>query len=264
MAAPVLNMADAALLAALPSLAFQAVLILCRLGAAVMLLPGLGEAEVPANMRAALALGLVFALLPILAPALPAMPEDVASLALMITNELLTGIWIGLLARFLTLALAQAGQVVALLIGLASPLQGDMVLGASATALARMFALATAALMLATGLYEVPLRALVESYAVLPAGAGLPLGAAAETIARMAADSLALAMQLAAPFVLAAIFLNAGIGLIARLAPQAQVFVVAVPVQILGGFLLLMLLLPSMLALWSGAMMQGFQRLPGG
>lgn len=256
--------ADAALLAALPGLAFQAVLILCRLGAAVMLLPGLGEAEVPANMRLALALGLVLALLPILAPALPAMPEDVASLALMITAELLTGIWIGLLARFLALALAQAGQVVALLIGLASPLQGDMVLGASATALARMFSLATAALMLATGLYEIPLRALVESYSVLPAGAGLPLGEAAESIARKAADSLALAMQLAAPFVLAAIFLNAGLGLIARLAPQAQIFVVAAPVQILGGFLLLMLLLPSMLALWGSGMVRGFQSLPGG
>jgi len=256
--------ADAALLAALPGLAFHAVLILCRLGAAVMLLPGIGEAEIPPTMRIALALGLVLALLPILSPVLPAMPEDVAGLAAMIVIEILIGLWIGLLARFLALALAQAGQVVALLIGLASPLQGDMVLGASATALARLFSLATAALVLATGLYEIPLRALVESYSVLPAGAGLPMGAAAESIARKAADSLALAMQLAAPFVLAAIFLNAGLGLLARLAPQAQIFVVAAPVQILGGFLLLMLLLPQMMELWARGMAQGFLRLPGG
>jgi flagellar biosynthetic protein FliR len=127
-----------------------------------------------------------------------------------------------------------------------------------------MFSLATAALILATGLYELPLRALVESYSVLPAGQGLPLGAAAETVARKAADSLALALQLAAPFVLAAIFLNAGLGLIARLAPQAQVFVVAAPAQILGGFLLILLLLPAMLSLWQGGMVLGFQRLPGG
>ena len=256
--------ADAALLAALPGLAFHAVLILCRLGAAVMLLPGIGEAEIPPTMRIALALGLVLALLPILSPVLPAMPEDVAGLAAMIVIEILIGLWIGLLARFLALALAQAGQVVALLIGLASPLQGDMVLGASATALARLFSLATAALVLATGLYEIPLRALVESYSVLPAGAGMPMGAAAESIARKAADSLALAMQLAAPFVLAAIFLNAGLGLLARLAPQAQVFIVAAPVQILGGFLLLMLLLPQMMELWARGMAQGFLRLPGG
>ena len=261
---PSLALADAALLEALPGLAFHAVLLLCRLGAAAMLLPGLGEAEVPATLRLTLALGLVLVLLPVLAPGLPAMPGDVAGLARVILIETVIGLWIGLLARFLAMALAQAGQVVALLIGLASPLQGDMVLGASATALARMFALATAALVLATGLYEIPLRALVESYAVLPAGQGLPAGAAAETLARKAADSLALAMQLAAPFVLAAILFNAGLGLIARLAPQAQVFVVAAPVQILGGFLLIILLLPAILAVWQGAMTQGFLRLPGG
>jgi len=104
----------------------------------------------------------------------------------------------------------------------------------------------------------------VDCYSVLPAGAGLPLGEAAESVARKAAESLALAMQLAAPFVLAAIFFNAGLGLVARLAPQAQVFVVAAPVQILGGFLLLMLLLPQMMELWARGMAQGFLSLPGG
>jgi flagellar biosynthetic protein FliR len=253
-----------ALLEALPGLAFHAVLLFCRLGGAVMLLPGIGEAEVPATLRLTLAIALVMLLLPVLAPGLPAMPGTVSGLTFLVLAEIGVGLWIGLLARILALALAQAGQVVALLIGLASPLQGDMVLGAGATALARMFSLATAALILATGLYELPLRALVESYTVLPAGQGLPLGAAAETIARKAADSLALAMQLAAPFVLAAIFLNAGLGLIARLAPQAQIFVVAAPAQILGGFLLILLLLPAMLGFWQGGMTLGFQRLPGG
>lgn len=254
---------DAALLAALPGLAFHAILILCRMGAAVMLLPGIGEAEIPATMRLALAFGLVLALLPVLSPDLPASPETVSGLAQLVATEVLTGAWIGLLARFLALALAQAGQVIALLIGLASPLQGDMVLGGTATALARLLSLATAALMLSTGLYELPLRALVDSYGVLPVGAALPTGAAAEVVARTVASSLSLAMQLAAPFVLAAIFLNAGLGLVARLAPQAQVFVLAAPVQILGGFLLLMLLLPQLLELWSRAMTGGFLGLPG-
>jgi flagellar biosynthetic protein FliR len=44
-------MDEAGLLAALPVLAFQAVLVFARVGAAVMVLPGLGETEVPAPMR---------------------------------------------------------------------------------------------------------------------------------------------------------------------------------------------------------------------
>ena len=43
----------------LPDLAFQAVLVLARIGGAVMLLPGLGAPEVPATIRLALVLALV-------------------------------------------------------------------------------------------------------------------------------------------------------------------------------------------------------------
>lgn len=254
--------ADAALLAALPGMAFHAALILCRMGAAVMLLPGLGEAEIPAMLRMALVVGLVLALLPILSPGLPPLPEEVSGLLGLVAGEVLVGAWIGLLARFLAMALAQAGQVVSLMIGLASPLQGDLVLGGAATALARLLSLATAALMLATGLYEIPLRALVESYGVFPPGAAWPGGAAAESVARQAADSLRLSLQLAAPFVLAAVFFNAALGLVARLAPHAQVFVLASPAQVLGGLLLLLLLLPNMLDIWARGMAVGFLRLP--
>jgi flagellar biosynthetic protein FliR len=255
--------ADQALLDALPALAFHAMLVLARMGAAVMLLPGLGEMEVPATLRLSLAVLIVFALTPGLAPMLPALPAEVAPLAALVAGEVLIGLWIGLLARFLAMALAQAGQVVALMIGLASPLQGDQLMGGTVTAPARLLGLATASLFLATGLYEVPLRALASSYAVLPAGGGLPAGPAAEALAGAAAALLLVAMQLAAPFVAAAVLFNAALGLLSRLAPQAQAFVIAAPAQILGGFLLMMVLLPSMLAAWWRATGEGLARLPG-
>lgn len=256
--------ADAALLAALPGLAFHAVLLLARLGAAAMLLPGLGEMEVPATIRVSLAAALVLALLPALAPGLPPVPEDPFAAARLIVLEALAGAWIGLLARFLALALAQAGQVLALMIGLASPLQGDQVLGGSATAPARLLGLLTATLVLSTGLYEVPLRALADSYAVLPAGAPFPADAAAERMAAVAGESLALALRVAAPFVVAGVLFNAALGLLARVAPQSQIFVIAAPAQILGGFALLAALLPAMLALWGAEIAGAFLRLPGG
>ncbi|MBS7812639.1 flagellar biosynthetic protein FliR [Roseococcus pinisoli] len=254
---------EVALLAALPGLAFHAALLLCRMGAAVMLLPGVGEAEIPTTVRLALALGLVFALLPPLSPGLPDLPAEVSGLLVLIVGEVLSGVWLGGLARILVMALSQAGQVVSLMIGLASPLQGDLVPGSGMTALARMLSLATAALMLATGLFEIPLRALANSYGVLPPGGVWPGGASAEEMARTVGDSLSLAMQLAAPFLVAAIFFNAGLGLISRIAPHAQIFVLGSPAQILGGLLLMFLLLPSLLNVWARGLNEGFLRLPG-
>ena len=247
----------------LPALSFQAVLLLARIGGAVLLLPGLGEPDVPPTIRLALVLALVALLLPVLSPALPPVPEAVPELLRLVLVETGTGIWLGLLARLLALALTQAGQVVAMMVGLSSPLQTDPQLGAHSTATGRMFGLLAAALVLGGGLYALPLRALAESYAVLPPGAALPPGAGAKAVAQAVTDSLGLALRLAAPLVLAAMLGNFALGLLARLAPQVQVFAMAAPGQILGGLLLLSLLLPVLLSVWEAALREGFLHLPG-
>ncbi len=255
--------ADAALLAALPALAFQAVLLFCRIGAAVMLLPGLGEQEVPATLRLSLGVLLVPLLLPGLAPVLPPPPEQAGEALRLIALEIMAGLWIGTLARFIAMALAQAGQIMATMIGLTSPLQGDLELGAQATVLGRALGAATAVLVLATGLYAIPLAALAQSYAVLPAGNPFPAGGAAELIAGATGQSLEIALRLAGPFVLAGILFNVAMGLVSRLAPQVQIFILAAPAQILAGTLLLMLLLPAMIALWHAGTHAAFEALPG-
>jgi flagellar biosynthetic protein FliR len=257
-----MNPADAALLASLPDLAFQAVLLFARIGASVMLLPGLGEAEVPAPIRVALGALLVPLMLPVIGPGLPPQPEAPAAAFALLAIEVAVGLWLGTLARILVMALAMAGQAIAALTGLAGMLVGDAGLGLQATALGRAFGLLAAVLVLATGLHGVALTAMVESYTVLPVG-GFPAGAAAESVAAAGAASLGLALQLAAPFVVGAVLLNMALGLLSRLAPQVQTFFVAVPGQILAGLGLLMLLATPLLALFAATLAAGFATLPG-
>jgi flagellar biosynthetic protein FliR len=126
-----------------------------------------------------------------------------------------------------------------------------------------MFALAAVVVVLATGLYVIPLRALAESYAVLPAGDPFPAGAGAEAVAAAAQESLALALRLAAPFVVAAIIINVALGLLARIAPQVQVYFVAIPGQVLLGLALLAAVMPALLGAFQQAAQAGFLGLPG-
>ncbi|HWT10801.1 MAG TPA: flagellar biosynthetic protein FliR [Roseomonas sp.] len=256
-------MDEAGLLAALPGLAFQAVLVFARLGAAVMLLPGLGEQEVPGPVRLGLGLALVLLLMPALAPGLPAAPDDVGQAARLMVIEVLVGLWLGGLARLVTMAMAVAGQAVALLLGLAQALVPDPDLGGQGTATARLFSLAAAVLVLSGGLYAIPLHALVESYTLLPVGEPFPAGAGAEAMAGAAADSLALSLRLAAPFVLAAVVINVALGLLTRIAPQVQVYFIAVPGQALAGIALLALVMPALLGAFSQAARDAFLSLPG-
>lgn len=255
-------MTEAELLAALPILAFQAVLLLARLGSAAMLLPGLGEAEVPATVRLAFALALVALVLPTVADQLPLPPDSLGGWVRLLALETLAGLWLGGLARLVMLALAVGGQLIALVVGLTSVLAPDAQLGQAAPT-GRLLALAGTVLVLATGLYAVPLRGLVDSYAVLPAGAPWPAGEAAEAWAAAVGECVAIALRLAAPFVLGAVILNLGLGLLARIAPQVQVYFVAAPGQLLAGIALLALLLPPLLGAFGQAARAGFARLPG-
>lgn len=236
-----------ALVEGLPAFAFQAALLFCRVGAFVMLLPGIGEATVPTTLRLGFALALVLGLLPGLAPALPAQPAHPLALAVLILQELILGIWFGILVRTAAQALLMAGQIIAFMIGLSNVLVPDAALGGQGSPMSLLLGMAATAAILSTGLYAVPLRALAESYTVLPAGAAVPFGAAAETIGLVLVHSLTLAVRLAAPFVLMSVLVQVLGGLLGRIAPQTQAFILVMPVQILVGLLLLSLLMVPIL-----------------
>jgi flagellar biosynthesis protein FliR len=254
---------DAAFLATLPSLAFAFVLVMSRVGAAMMLLPGLGEAESPAVFRLALALAVTALLLPGIAPSIPTVPEAGAQAAFMIAAEIVTGLWLGWLARLLILALPIAGQFISYMLGVANVLQPDPVLGGQATPIARLFAVAAPLIVLASGLYAVPLAALAGSYSLVPPGAMLPGGDTAETAVRAAAAAFALAVRLASPFLAVAIIWHVVTGLLARLVPRLQVYFVVMPAQIVDGILLLAILAGTLITAWQNSVSAGFANLPG-
>lgn len=256
-------MSEAELLEALPRHAFQAVLLLARLGAAAMILPGLGEEDVPPRVRLGLALALVVALLPGLAPRLPAPSDEAGEAVRLIALEVAVGLWLGGLARFVALAMAVGGQAIALLLGLAQALVPDPMLGGAVAVTGRMLALAATVAVLSSGLYAIPLRALSESYALFAPGDPFPAGPAAAAIAGAAAESFALALRLAAPFVVVAIVVNVALALLARIAPQVQVYFVAVPGQVLVGLALLAAVMPSLLGAFAAAAREAFLDLPG-
>lgn len=255
-------MTDADLLASLPSLVFAFALVVCRVGMVVMLLPGLAEVEAPPMVRVGLALGLSLLLLPSVAPHVPAFPDGIDG-PRMIAAELLTGLALGWLARLPALALGMAGAIIATLVGLANILQPDAALGGQSTALAKLFGVAAPVLILATGLYALPLSAMAGSYSLIGPGGVLPAGDIADLMVRVAGSSLALALQLSAPFLVAGIVFQFAVGLVARVAPQLQAFSIAAPGQILGGLVLLGILASRILSTWETGVSASWSALPG-
>jgi flagellar biosynthetic protein FliR len=183
--------------------------------------------------------------------------------AAMVLADVVTGLWIGWLARIIVLALAMGGQLLSYMVGLSSVLQPDPELGAQATAVSRLLGLAAPTLLLASGLYAAPLVALAGSYRLIPPGALLPAQDAVPGVMAGFTQTFALALRLAAPFVLVGMVWQLAVGLVSRFTPRVQMHFLSMPGQIVGGLMLLALLSGALLTVWDEAVRDAFAALPG-
>ncbi|MFQ5958595.1 MAG: flagellar biosynthetic protein FliR [Alphaproteobacteria bacterium] len=228
---------------------FVFITVFARIGAAMMLLPPFGDTFVLRRTRLALALAVSLLLMPVAAPALPAMPPGPLALALVLGGEVAVGLFIGGLARVVFSGLHTASLLVAYQTGLATanlfaPGQDE-----HGVMVSRFFTLTALVLLFATDLHQSVLLALAESYQALPLAGLPPVGDFAEQALDFIAGAFVVAVQVAAPLLVVGLLFWIGFALLARLMPTMQVFFVALPLQIAVGFWVLMVALPGMM-LW--------------
>jgi flagellar biosynthetic protein FliR len=250
-------------LAALLDWAPAFALVLARVGAAMALLPGLGEAVAPAIVRVGLALSITILLMPELQPLMPPVPAAGLSMGLMIAGEVITGLWFGWITRMIVLALPVCAQFIGYLIGLSSVLQPDSELGAQSGALGKLFEMAAPVLILGGGLYKLPLAALAGLFQLIPPGHILPVADSTEIAIHAVGVSFSLALQLASPFVVIGIVWHVAMGLVARIVSRMQIYFVSMPGQIMAGIALLMLTGSAIILAWRDGAQAYFFTLPG-
>jgi flagellar biosynthetic protein FliR len=226
-------------------------LVFSRTGSMMMLLPALGEGGIPVQVRLVLALAVSVALAPVVQSAYPAHePATVLQLGLLIAQEVTCGILIGSMSRIIMSSLQTAGYLIATQTGLAYAQTVDPTQHEQGAVIGNFFSLIGAVLIFSTDLHHVAIGAISGSYRMLPPGAALPTGDMAELTIRLVSSAFVLGFQLAAPFLVFGFALYAALGILARLMPQLQVFFVAMPINILFGFVLMALLLGSMMTLF--------------
>jgi len=226
-------------------------LVFARTGAMVMLLPSIGDAGIPSRVRLVLALAISFALTPIVAPNYPQTGiSSAAGLAFMVAQEATAGLLVGLMSRIIMSALTVAGTLISMQTGLAYAQSIDPSMGEQSAIVGTFLSLLGAVLIFATDLHHLAIAAIEGSYTLIPVGAPLPTNDMAELTLRLVTGAFGLGLQLAAPFIVFAFAVNSATGILARMMPQLQVFFVAMPINILVGFMLMMLLIGSMMTVF--------------
>ena len=212
---------------------FAGGLIFARLGAIVMLIPGIGEAMVSPRIRLALAFVMTLALFPVLSAGAPATPGSVGELAGMVIKEALIGLMIGGVLRLFMASLATAGEIVSLQTTLSFAQTANPSQAQPSTTLGTFLSLIGVVLIMTTDLHHLFISAMVRSYAIFPFHRTAPAGDAATLAIQTVGRSFALGVQLAAPVMVFALIFNIATGLVGRVMPQFQVFFVATPLMVL-------------------------------
>ena len=235
---------------ALAAEVYGAGLVLARVGALVLLMPGIGETAVPARIRLAFALLLSMLLYPVARASLPSVPDTLAGLAGQIALEIAVGLAMGALLRMFLGALAVAGEIVSLQTTLSFS-QTTNPLQAQPTASVGVFlALLGLALVFTTDIHQLFIGALARSYRLFPPGRPLRIEDFTTLAVRTFSGTFALGLQLAAPVMVFALVFNAALGLVARIMPQFQVFFAATPLTLLLGLSVFALSLGAVGLVW--------------
>jgi flagellar biosynthetic protein FliR len=212
---------------------FAGGLIFARLGAIVLLIPGIGETYVPARIRLSLAFMMTLALYPILSVGAPPEPAAVADLAGAIIKEALIGIMIGVILRMFMSSLAVAGEVVSIQTTLSFAQTANPTQATPSTTLGTFLGLIGVVLVMATDLHHLFIGAIVRSYALFPFHKVVPVRDATVLAIQTVGRSFSLGLQLAAPVMAFAFIVNIATGLVGRVMPQFQVFFVATPLIVM-------------------------------
>jgi flagellar biosynthetic protein FliR len=226
-------------------------MVFARVGAMVMLLPGFGEPAIPARIRLGFALALAMALAPSLAAHVPRPADTGWGMAGQVGLETIIGVIFGGAARMLMSALATAGQIAGTEIGIAFAQIADPTAAQSSGQIISVFlSVMGVALIFATGLDHMFLQGIAGSYDLLAPGARAPIGDAAQLAVNTTSASFRVGFQIAMPVIAAGMIFRVGLGVLARLIPQIQVFFVILPLQVMGGFAVLALGLSAGMLMW--------------
>jgi flagellar biosynthesis protein FliR len=232
----------------LPALGAAFLLVFARTGTMLMLLPGLGEQNISARMRLTFALILAAMLLPLHRDAYHIDPASLGPALVMLVEEMLIGAMLGVTARLTISALEVAGSVIAQQLGLGFVTAVDPTQGEQGMIVGNFLTFLGITLFFATDMHHLVIAALNDSYTTFEPGELPTSGDAAALITKMVAGAFRIGIQLSAPFLVFGLLFNIGLGVLARLMPQMQVFFVGLPLSILIGLLFLFVLLGAMMS----------------
>jgi flagellar biosynthetic protein FliR len=210
-----------------PDRVIMLVLALGRVGGLFIMGPIFASRTAPMRVRVALVFFLTLAMLPLLGPTPPVHAQQAGAAVMlgMLAFEAMVGFAIGLVAQLTFGAVQMAGQLAGIQMGIG---------------LSNLIDPQTQELIfLSVDGHHVLIRAVADSFTVVPLGGGIPSPAGFGLVLELAGGLFVIALKIAAPVLVLLLLVNAAMGVLAKLIPQLNVFIVGFPLNVAAGLFVL-------------------------
>lgn len=237
-------------------------MILFRLTGIFVLAPVIGSSTVPRMVKVFLALGLSFAVWPMLwidpqaSENLSAAVRglDMWSLGLLVSLELLIGYVIGYAASLPLIGMQLGGHMVDQQMGLAVAEQYNPELDGQAAVTGQLLFMLALALFVSAGGLNVMLHTLAQTFRHVPLGGFTNFEQVAHMVVGLITIMFELGLRIAAPLLCLMFLVSVGMGFLMRTVPQFNILSVGFAIRILSSMLVLVMLVGAIAGAYEGMM----------
>lgn len=232
------------------------VLALTRLSGLFIALPGFGAGRLSLQIRVALVLILGLAIAPAVgSPAVPV--TGMWDLLGVTVTELAAGLLMGLCVGWIVDTVTFAGQLMDTQMGFSFVQFLDPVTSHPVAISGSLLSQVTIVLVMVFGLHHQMLRALVESYRILPMGQGVPVNP--RLVILLMGQIIVRGFQLASPVLFVLFLVDFTAGIAGRFMPQLHLITLTFPLKIAVGLIVLGIVLREF-GPWIQALMEAAPR----
>ena len=213
------------------------------MSAMVFIIPIIGFEGTPSMVKAGLSLLLTFIVFPFSTFNYTPVSIQPLEMVLLFAREALIGLSIGFITTLLFYGIQMAGQIIGIQIGFGIISVMDPLTNVQISLIGQLYYMVSLLVFLAINGHHFLVRALVFSFEVIPLGSGTFSPGLAELMSTLSGLIFGTALQIAAPVMVTLILTDVGLGFIARVAPQMNVFIVGFPLKILIGLFVITLVI---------------------
>ena len=220
-------------------------LVLVRVSALVMTAPFFSYNSVPVRVRAAMSVFLSLVLIPII-PVIDLNYAGVVGYSVLILKETLIGFTLGFMCNMCFFIVSFSGQLIDMEMGLSMASMFDPMTNTQISVTGNIYNYLLMLMMVVTNMHYYIVRAIADSFTYFNIGKAIfPIADIKNLVVDFIGSYFIIGFRIILPVFCCMLLINVVLGVLAKAAPQMNMFVIGLQIKVLVGLIVLVLILQS-------------------